>query len=83
MKRKISSPHPNKQTIHNKNLTTTNHAITADYRANLLRKAERFAESTTTNKAIHIVMITANGLARNQYADIVNNEVTIDDLFRE
>ena len=61
----------------------TPYAITADYRTNLLRKAERFAESVTANKAIHIVMIAANGLVRNQYADIVNNEVTIDDLFRE
>lgn len=55
--------------------------ITADYQNKLLNKIQCFTESTATNKAVHLVLITANGLVKNQYSDIVHNEITLDALF--
>lgn len=57
------------------------YSITAEYRDNLQNKVQRFADVTRTKKALHIVMIAANGLKPNQYSDIVQSEVTLDDLF--
>ncbi len=59
----------------------TKFAITAKYRKELLNKETRFLETTKTNKAVHWVMITSNGLEKNQYADFVNNSLSLDDLF--
>lgn len=59
----------------------TLYAITAKYRYNLLNKMQRLTDSIEPNKAVHLTFITSNGLARNQYADIVNNTLTLDDLF--
>ena len=36
----------------------------------------------SARKGIHLTFITANGLARNAYANSVQSEVTLDDLFR-
>ncbi len=60
----------------------TPYAITAEYQEKLLSKARRFVETTETNKAIHIVMITSNGLKKNQHSDVAQNEVILNDLFR-
>jgi hypothetical protein len=58
-------------------------AITADYRRNLLNKIDRFQQTTRTKKAIHLVMISANGLADTENNDVVNNVVTLDALFAD
>ena len=56
-------------------------AITDKYEQELARKKAVFAEVTGTKKAVHTVMITANGLAHNTYSSEVQNEVDLDDLF--
>ena len=40
-----------------------------------------FAGVTGTRKAIHLTLVTANGLLRNQYSGRVQSEVVLADLF--
>lgn len=61
----------------------TPYAITAKYQENLLNKTHRFNEVTATTKAVQIIMVTANGLKHNQYSNVIQNELVIDDLFRQ
>lgn len=49
----------------------------------LLLKMVLFREATHTRKALHLTMITANGLVHNAYCNSVQAEVTLDDLFSE
>ena len=58
-------------------------AITSADRTTLHHKAGRLSEAAAGKRAVHIVMVTANGLVHNQYSDIINNEITLEDLFRE
>ena len=57
--------------------------IDKDYDAKLARKVGVFREVTKTRKAIHLTMISACGLARNEYSARFQSEVTLDDLFKE
>lgn len=56
--------------------------ISNDYALELDRRRAVFAAVTGTKSAVHTVMITAEGVTQNaQYASI-QNEVTLDDLFK-
>ena len=55
--------------------------IDKEYDAKLARKVGVFREVTKTRKAIHLTMISACGLARNEYSARFQSEVTLDDLF--
>ncbi|MBQ0016737.1 MAG: ATP-binding protein [Bacteroidales bacterium] len=55
--------------------------IDRDYASALQQKADIFRNVTATRKAIHITMITANGLQHNEYWQTVQQELTIDQLF--
>ncbi len=57
------------------------YSITSDYQENLLEKMHALATISKTRKGIHLVMITSNGIKKNKYSDIINNEVVLDDLF--
>ena len=56
-------------------------AIDKAYDAELRRKAATFAGVTGTKKALHLTLVTANGLVRNQYSSRVQSQVGLDDLF--
>ena len=56
-------------------------AIDKAYDAELGRKAATFAGVTGTKKALHLTLVTANGLVRNQYSGRVQSQVVLDDLF--
>lgn len=58
------------------------YTITSDYDRNLRQKKSIFIDETKTHKAVHITMLTTYGLKRNMYTDIIQNEVTLQDLFR-
>lgn len=58
------------------------YTITSDYDRNLRQKKSIFIDETKTRKAVHITMLTTYGLKRNMYTDIIQNEVTLQDLFR-
>ncbi|MBR6014981.1 MAG: ATP-binding protein [Firmicutes bacterium] len=55
--------------------------ITAEYEKNLAHKLEAFRDATGTKKALHITMVTANGLSHNSHSGIVVNEIDGDALF--
>lgn len=59
------------------------YAIDQDYSQNLAHKIERLLQTTQTKKTLHLTMITANGLAHNEYWGMVQSEITANDLFHE
>lgn len=56
-------------------------AIDADYEKTLLNKLDAFSQEVNPKKALHLTMVTSSGLAYNAHADIVQRELTADDLF--
>ena len=57
--------------------------ITKEYEEKLREKIEVFRQETLPRKAIHLLMLTTFGVKQNKYSGIVQNEVTLDDLFSE
>ena len=58
--------------------------ITKEYDLKLRNKVGAFIKSTKTKKTIFLSMITTYGLVKNAYArSIIQNELTMDDLFDE
>lgn len=57
------------------------YAITAGDAEAMRRKKEVFRRETATRKALHVTYVTPFGLARNAYANDVQSEVTLRDLF--
>lgn len=56
--------------------------INKSYADNLRSKISVFKEVSQTKKAVHLNMITTYGVSNNQYKDmLVQNEITMDDLF--
>ena len=55
--------------------------IDAAYDLDLMRKREIFREETATKKALHITMVTSNGLAPGSYMGTVQAQVLLDDLY--
>ena len=57
--------------------------ITDDYDRRLRAKRETFIQETGTPNAVHLTMISANGVKRNANWNDIQSEVTLDDLFKE
>ena len=57
--------------------------IDKEYQRNLLNKIESVQEYTNHKKTIILTMITTFGIEHNGYWNIVQKEVTIDNLFKE
>ena len=60
----------------------TEYVITKDEDAKLRNKRAAYREQTKTKKAIHLTMITPNGVKRNSYWNDIQSEVTLNDLFQ-
>ena len=56
-------------------------AIDRNYSDVLQNKLETFLEETSPKKAVHLTLITANGLAHNTYSGIIQNTITLEELF--
>ena len=56
-------------------------AIDAEYEKNLINKMEVFRKETGTKKALHVTMITSNGLKHNSHWQVAANEVIAEQLF--
>ena len=56
-------------------------AIDKGYEMNLRNKMVRFMEYTERHKSLQLTLVTTYGLARNAHASIVNNAVTLDNMF--
>ena len=50
---------------------------------NMQHKEDVFVAETGTRKAIHKILISANGVVRNEYSDDLQKIITLDDLFKE
>lgn len=55
--------------------------ISRDEYEKLQSRLSSFQKESKTSKAIHITLISANGLSRNKYSGIVQNIITGDNLF--
>lgn len=62
--------------------SNTQYAITKDYEENLRNKMAVYRAETKTNKALHLTLLTTLGIAKNKYAEIVQKELLLNDLFR-
>lgn len=56
-------------------------AIDEKYDLQLQTRRETFIAETGTANAVHLTMITVNGVRRNSYWNDIQSEVTLDDLF--
>ena len=56
--------------------------VNADDESNLETKIARLSEEIHTDKAIHLVLISAKGLKKNEYSSIFQNIITLEDLFK-
>lgn len=61
--------------------STAPYVITSEYVRELSRKREVFQSVTGTHRAVHIVMITTEGVKRNDHWGDIQAEVCLDDLF--
>lgn len=57
------------------------YTITSDYSEELARKRNVFQTVTGTKKAIHSIMVTTDGLTRNEYWGDIQAEIQLDDLY--
>ena len=58
------------------------YAISSEYATLLQERRNSFIAVTGTKKAVHTVLISAEGLQDGRNADAVQAVVTLDDLFR-
>ena len=56
--------------------------IDRDYATNLQNKIEAYQELSKDKRTLHLIMVTTNGVAHNNNYNMVQNEVTMDDLFK-
>ena len=56
-------------------------SITKKYAEELRHKMATFASEQKLRKALHLVMITTYGTKKNEYYNMIQGEVTMDDLF--
>ena len=63
-------------------LFTNVFTIDRDDATNLQNKIEAYQELSKDKRTLHLVMVTTNGVAHNSYYNMIQNEVTMDDLFR-
>ena len=55
--------------------------IKKDYDLSLRNKIEAFKQATNCKESIQLIMITTYGVKRNQYSSVIQNQVTMNDLF--
>ena len=55
--------------------------IDKDYARELQNKLDTYHELSKDKRTIHLVMATTNGVAHNIYYNMIQNEITMDDLF--
>ncbi len=48
----------------------------------MIERMEDFRESTKTKKALHLTVVTVNGVKHNAQWGMIQNEVTADQLFK-
>lgn len=56
-------------------------SIDREYSAELQNKLDAYSALSKDDRSLHLVMVTANGLAHNRHYSMIQNEVNLDDLF--
>lgn len=59
------------------------YAISDEENRDLVNKREAYVRDTGTTSAVHLTMITVNGVRHNAAWNDIQSEVTLDDLFKE
>lgn len=55
--------------------------IDGDYAEELHNKVTAYQELSKDKRTLHLVMVTTNGVAHNSHYNMIQNEITMDDLF--
>ena len=55
--------------------------IDNDYAKDLQNKLDAYRDLSKDKRTLHLVMVTTNGIAHNHNCNIVQKEITMDDLF--
>ena len=55
--------------------------IDKDYAKDLQNKLAAYQELSKDNRTLHLVMITTNGVVHNSNYNMIQKEITMDDLF--
>ena len=55
--------------------------IEHDYAKELQNKLDAYQELSKDQRTLHLVMVTTNGVVHNNYYNMIQNEITMDDLF--
>lgn len=55
--------------------------VDKDEYGKLLNRLSAFQRETNARKAIHMTLVSVNGLKSNKYASVFQNEITGEDLF--
>ncbi len=58
------------------------YVISGKYFREMIERMESFRLATNTKSALHLTMISASGIAANEYSESVQNVITLDELFR-
>lgn len=58
------------------------YTVDSDCADDLIHKMETFQKETDSDKAIHITLVTVNGIKKNEYSGIVQNVITAENLFK-
>ena len=61
--------------------SSSEYVIDKAYSKELKHKRDVFKEQTKTRKAVHLTMITTEGVKRNAYFNDIQSEVSLDQLF--
>ena len=55
--------------------------IDNDYAKDLQNKLDAYRELSKDKRTVHLVMVTTNGVAHNNYYNMLQKEINIDELF--
>ena len=61
--------------------SATTFTIDKDYAKDLQNKLDAYKELSKDNRTLHLVIVTTNGIVHNSYYNIVQKEITMNDLF--
>lgn len=61
--------------------STNTFTIDKEYAIDLQNKLNAYQELSKDKRTLHLVMITTNGVTHNNYYNMVQNEITMEDLF--
>lgn len=63
--------------------SASEYEITKKYNDEMQERKELFRQTTRTRKALYLTMVTTYGLKQNMWSGMIQNEIVLDDLFRE